>query len=108
MICVTLSDDLSEDTADKLISKAAQQSRISRMNFFAIIFLSKNINKVFLLRDVFTKHIDIGTRVYVENDVEKLSKILSNCSSLYLLSEDNKTIEIIKNIANSIQIIYIK
>lgn len=105
MICALLSDDLPESLMDEVIGRVAQQARAVKSKLLTIVFLSNNVNKVFIHRDVFTKHVDIGVRVYVENEVKRLKDILKSCISVQTSPRDHKAIEVLKNL-ESIKIVY--
>ncbi|MEM1542257.1 MAG: hypothetical protein QW101_04025 [Ignisphaera sp.] len=105
MICCILSEELSDALMDELVNVVAQQTRIIKSEFFTLIFISDNVDNVFAHRDVFTRHIDIGVRVYIENGVEKIYSILKSCKHIYVSSKDYRAVEVLKKIKD-LQTIY--
>jgi hypothetical protein len=88
MICVLVLDDEPIARTDKVIATAIQKARISKTPYISIVFLSTSSTNVFKYRDVFTKYIDIGVRVYIEHNIENLKKIMisENCKNIYIPS----------------------
>ncbi|MEM1683658.1 MAG: hypothetical protein QXG84_05045 [Ignisphaera sp.] len=106
MICSILSEEQSDTIMNELVNIVAQQTRIIRSEFFTLIFISDNVNNVFMHRDIFTRYIDIGVRVYIENCVEKIYSILKGCRYIYVSSKDYRAIEVLKKFKD-LQTIYI-
>lgn len=100
MICILLSADIAEDGMDKTILSAVQDARISKQASITIIFLSRETPRVFRHRDIFTKYVDVGVRVYLEDRLEVLREIIArDCSKMYISIDDAKSAELLKMIS---------
>jgi hypothetical protein len=98
MICAVASSNVSLEDMHKLIDKAALEARLSREKNLVIVILAPNTKEVFKYRDAFTKYIDLGVRLYYDNNVEKMQKLLSNCKKIFCLQNDVQKL----NISNAI------
>lgn len=90
LICVLASDNIPIEALSGTISSAVLEVRKSRVRtkFINIVFYGRDAKNVFKYRDVFTRYIDIGVRVYIENRPSQIEKILALCSIVYAANED--------------------
>lgn len=108
MICVLASTDPPIEKQEKLIDYASSKVRILKQQNINIVFLADSSPKAFKYRDIFTKFIDIGVRVYIESDLRKLKDIIEkNCRAIYTLLDDTKISKIIESLGISIPIEYV-
>jgi hypothetical protein len=106
MICILISSTEPLIKIDRIVVAAVQRARTEKTPYINIIFLSSSTTDVFKYRDIFTKYIDIGVRVFIENSIEKLREILSeNCKDIFLPSSDENLRKNIIDIEMNIDII---
>lgn len=89
MMCILLSEDNSVSKIDHILVSIINKARSAKQSSIGIIFFSNSVSKVFRYREAFTKYIDIGVKIYIENNVETIKRIiLDNCDSIYTLADD--------------------
>lgn len=94
MICVIISTDVPMEDADRVISISTQKARTYKYSSINILFLSNKSPEVFKYRDVFTKYIDLGLRVYTESNIKVLRNIIKeNCTTIYFSINDKKALQ---------------
>lgn len=88
-MCILMTTSISVNDADRVTTFVVQRARTAKQTSIGILFLSSSTPNVFQYRDVFTKYIDVGIRIYVENSIEMMKKIiLKNCKSIYVSVND--------------------
>ncbi|HID80108.1 MAG TPA: hypothetical protein EYP48_00110 [Ignisphaera sp.] len=91
MICFLLSSDVDVQTFGRLILQVASLARKTNLNHINIVFFNMGLKKVFEeYRDEFTKIMDLGIRIFIENSAHKLLKLLNEvgCEILYTYKGD--------------------
>ncbi|MEM1644379.1 MAG: hypothetical protein QXL96_00685 [Ignisphaera sp.] len=105
MICITLTKNVPLVNADKITAIAVQQARLEKNPYINLVFLTNSAYDVFRYREVFTKYIDIGVRVYTENSLERFKKILlENCKELYVSISDEEALKILENLGIGLKV----
>lgn len=105
LMCILTSDKISIEVLMTLINTVVLEARRRGVAFINIIFYSNSIKDVFKYRDAFTKYIDIGIRIYIEEKQHRLVKILSSCNSIYGSHEDPFIEEFSREINVNIKIV---
>ncbi|MCS7111351.1 MAG: hypothetical protein N3D82_03810 [Ignisphaera sp.] len=105
MICILASDRVPVETLSKVISNVIQEARKveTTVNSINIVFYSRDIENAFKYKNVFTRYVDIGVRVYVEDRPSQLMKILAPCTVVYTAIGDHVVEELSKKIGITIK-----
>lgn len=105
MICIALTKNISLANADKITAIAVQQARLEKNPYINLVFLANSAYDVFKYKEVFTKYIDVGIRVYTENNLERFKRILlENCRELYASIGDEEMLKILENLGIGLKI----
>lgn len=105
MICLTLTKNLSLANAEKVMAIAVQQAKLKKALYINLLFLVNSAPDVFKYREIFTKYVDVGVRVYVEGNIEKFKRILSeNCRELYVSHSDEEMLKILRGLGGNLKI----
>lgn len=105
MICVILTGEEPLSIADKVVATAVNRARLRKTPCINIVFLSTSTNSVFKYKEVFTKYIDVGVRVFMESDLKKLKHILiETCKSFYIPSNSEKVREQLKVLGSKLDV----
>ncbi|MDK6029315.1 hypothetical protein QPL79_08065 [Ignisphaera sp. 4213-co] len=90
MMCCIASEKIENDKLEKLLDFTVLETRRNKGKYFTLIFIASSTKNAFRYRDVFTKYLDIGIRIYVENENStQLNKILSMCEKILYSKEDD-------------------
>ncbi len=105
LICVLASDKVAIEALLKVMDSIVSEIRKNRIGICFMVFYSYDIKNVFRYRDIFTRYVDIGIRVYIENEHSQLIKILAPCTTIYVDSEDYVAKELSKKINVTVKMV---
>ncbi len=88
MICTFISESLNENEILQLVDKSILEARINREPHINIIFITNSVGKAFKYRDIFTKYIDIGIRLYIIKELTEFKDIIQKCKYIFISSND--------------------
>ncbi|MEM0026598.1 MAG: hypothetical protein QXT53_01505 [Ignisphaera sp.] len=101
MICSIASENIPEKELEKLLDFTALETRRSRGKFFTLIFIASSTKNAFRYRDIFTKYLDLGIRIYIENNIVQSSELLNMCKKILYSKNDLSIQSLINNIKNA-------
>lgn len=79
LICVASSENVTKETMERILSEACVEARRMRLNSIKVVVMASNLAKAFRYGELFTKHVDIGIRLFVEQDINAATKLLEGC-----------------------------
>jgi len=88
MICTLISESLNENEILQLVDRSILEARINKEQYISIIFITNSIRNAFKYRDIFTKYIDIGIRLYTIKELTELKDIVQKCKYIFISSND--------------------
>jgi len=102
MICVAISQSSDLSYADKVIAISVHRARTVGSPNINIVFVGMSTSDVFNHRDMFTKYIDIGVKVYIEHSNERVRQIiLESCKEVYIPSSDELLHNLLRDVIPS-------
>ncbi len=88
MMCILISESLDENKILQLIDKSVLEARINKEMYINILFIANSIKNVFRYRDIFTRYIDIGIRLYITKELTELRNIIQKCEHVFISVND--------------------
>ena len=101
MICSIASENIPEKELEKLLDLTALETRRNKEKFFILIFIASSTKNAFKYRDIFTKYLDLGVRVYIEDKNVQNSKLLNTCTKILYSKNDPGIQSLINNIESA-------
>ncbi len=101
MMCFLLSSPIEPQVLEKLLLRIFMDARKAGLTHVNLVFYDIPLKKVFEeYRDAFTKVIDLGVRIFVENNYERLTKLFNDekCEIIYIYRDDASSREILSKL----------
>ena len=100
MICFILSNHIPYKTLLSALGKVFAEARSKNIQHIHLITIGLDTKTIFEeYRDCITQSIDVGLRLYIENDPHKVSRIIkSYCRDIYVHIQDTRARNYIKDL----------